>query len=182
MSQDNESNTPNIIQPQAGPLFNDTTIFIDYLNMTVAGKPLGAWIPGTMAKRAMRNITARNLIHICFATYHNSAMFLSDEEVAILTRIVEIRQPYIVGTPSIEFVGFKLLVGKYGNVPRDQGYCDEVRRASHTIGQHSLAFPDLNFTFKPYMTVIPFPYQRSGTHPPELKIYCIPTTYQEPSR
>ena len=87
--------------------------------MTVAGRPIGAWIPGTIANRAMRNITAWNLIHICFAIYHNSAMFLSDEEVITLTRIVEIRQPYIVVTPSIEFVGFLYhwVVGNYGNVP-----------------------------------------------------------------
>lgn len=109
---------PENTQPPATSIqlvYNRNNMIRDYLRYTLAGRTMGMHIQGPSDLRHDRNVTAWNLIHICFAFYQNSATFISEEDFQILLRIVDLRGPYLSGSFDTEFLVYlyHYVVGRF---------------------------------------------------------------------
>ena len=96
----------------------------------VAGKTVSSWFTGYPFTEVERNDVTWRILHVCFAFWHEFAdPVLREVDVEKLLFICEKFYPGILTflPPYFIIYYYHFVVGKYGHLSRESGFCDFVR-------------------------------------------------------
>lgn len=104
----------------------DPTITNSYTQFVVAGKALDEWL--TTGDNLRKNVKAWLLIQLCFGFYHEYGPFLVEEDVVMLLECANSLPTFYRETIQMDFMIllYHWVVGKYGHIPANESYQDEV--------------------------------------------------------
>ena len=101
-----------------------------YSSETVAGKTISEWFVEYPPTEVERNEVTWGILHICFAFWYEFAdPLLNQVELERLIFFCENFKPGLFDylSPTFIIYYYHYVVGKYGHLPRESGFCDYIQ-------------------------------------------------------